>query len=93
MSLAALNEAEDDRIQTALATEIRSVRRALQEIANTTHKLETAVLGDGNGDSGLKTRVALIEHDLKKSNSYVGHWIAAVGIVVALGALLVAIIK
>ena len=93
MSLAAINEKEDADVHAALLTEIRTLRTSQQSMYKQIEKLSKAVLGDGNGDAGLRSRVMILEHDATQAKSSVANWIATAACVVALGSMIVSMIK
>lgn len=93
MSLAAVADAEEKALQASLLTEIRTLRRMQQTMDGTLKKIAVSVNGDGNGEQGLRTRVFVIERDLKRASGNYANWIALAACVIAAVSAVISIVK
>lgn len=93
MTMAALADATDRELLTAIQTEIKTLRRGQQYILDDVSKLKTSINGDGNGETGLRSKVMIISDRLNRQSGAAGHWIAIAACVIAIGSVLVSMLK
>lgn len=93
MSWAEVQGAGEEKVMQSILTEIKSLRRTHQVLHEDLVNLKKSVLGDGNGERGLRARVMLIEHDMVRSQTSYASWLAIAAVLVSAATALIMIIQ